>query len=520
MSIAFNDSEFSTILKEQLLQTDSKILLYLNKFHAKIYVSKSEDENHWIQLGSGELGEEVVTALKQWITKKRLLILESTSKNLSNQPPFEEAIKVITIKTIKAWLKTSEDLTKGRKGEVNPATKFKVACAAAWRCQFYGCGIDLREHLSPSMSGNYSYFAHIVASSEDGPRGNKDSEKLANEPTNIMLLCDKCHRLIDKIAPNEYGIEHLRKMRAENVQEINRLLSFLKFPEYQMVVIGGAIEGQPFVFNSQDADEAMWLRKTRNSTNPEYFLNNTAYFSASNNPIYWASAFQLLNSDIPMLKRILQGVAQDRQRKPLALFPLHGMSILILSGRLIGDSYPIILFQYHRQQIECKGKQWAWPEVAGPQDNKFKVITHKEKVGGDSEALLLVNITAKIPESELPEYLFNNGYTLPTIEITLDECSYNAISHPKDLEHLGKVIDIAYKKIQDEWRLQKVHLIMIAPTTACVRLGQKMQARHHADFILYERKPGTGNKGPFEPTIQICPEKVSLVATDQEINIS
>lgn len=221
-------------------------------------------------------------------------------------------------------------------------------------------------------------------------------------------------------------------------KEINRLLSFLKFPEYQMVVIGGAIEGQPFVFNSQDADEAMWLRKTRNSTNPEYFLNNTAYFSASNNPIYWASAFQLLNSDIPMLKRILQGVAQDRQRKPLALFPLHGMSILILSGRLIGDSYPIILFQYHRQQIECKGKQWAWPEVAGPQDNKFKVITHKEKVGGDSEALLLVNITAKIPESELPEYLFNNGYTLPTIEITLDECSYNAISHPKDLEHLGK----------------------------------------------------------------------------------
>jgi len=131
-----------------------------------------------------------------------------------------------------------------------------------------------------------------------------------------------------------------------------------------------------------------------------------------------------------------------------------------------------------------------------------------------------VNITAKIPESELPEYLFNNGYTLPTIEITLDECSFNAICHPKDLEHLGEAIDSAYKKIQDEWRLQKVHLIMVAPTTACVRLGQKMQARHHADFILYERKPGTGNKGPFEPTIQIGAKKVSLVGTDQEIDIS
>lgn len=520
MPLSFNDSEFATILNEQLLQVDSKILLYLNKFYAKIYVRKSENEGHWIELGSGELGEGVVAALKPCIRKKRLLILESTSKDLSNQPAFDEAIQVTAITIINAWLKKSKDLTTGRKGEVSPATKFKVACSAAWRCQFYGCGIDLREHLSPSMSGNYSYFAHIVASSEDGPRGNQDSEKLADEPTNIMLLCDKCHRLIDKIAPNEYGIEDLRKMREENVQEVNRLLSFLKFPEYQMIVIGGAIEGQPFVFNSRDADEAMWLRKTRNSTNIEYLLNNTAYFSASNNPFYWASAFQILSSDISMLKRTLQGVAQDRQRKPLALFPLHGMSILILSGRLIGDSYPVILFQYHRQQIECKGKQWAWPEVAEPQSNKFKAITHKDDFDGESEALLLVNITDKIPESELPKYLFNNGYTLPTIEITLDEYSFNAISHPKDLEHLGEEIDNAYKKIQDEWRLQKVHLIMVAPTTACVRLGQKMQARHHADFILYERKPGTGNKGPFEPTIQIGAKKVSLVGTDQEIDIS
>lgn len=196
------------------------------------------------------------------------------------------------------------------------------------------------------------------------------------------------------------------------------------------------------------------------------------------------------------------------------------MSVLILSGRIIGDASSIALFQFHRQKVFGKGKQWAWPEVAVPQNNKFKVITHKDNLDGESEALLLVNITAKIPESELPEHLFNNGYILPTIEITVDECSFNAINHPKDLEHLGEAIDIAYKKIQDEWRLQKVHLIMVAPTTACVRLGQKMQARHHADFILYERKPGAGNKGPFEPTIQIGAEKVSLVATGQEINIS
>jgi hypothetical protein len=83
---------------------------------------------------------------------------------------------------------------------------------AAWRCQFSGCGVDLREHLISSMSGNYSYYAHIVASSEDGPRVIVILKNL-DEPTNIMLLCDKCHRLIDKIEPHNYSVEILRDMR-------------------------------------------------------------------------------------------------------------------------------------------------------------------------------------------------------------------------------------------------------------------------------------------------------------------
>lgn len=521
MSHPFDDAEFATVLKEKVSNTSLKVLLFVNKFYTKIYLNN--ENNDWIELGYGELGKETRAFLKSLIKTKRVLILESTSKDLTlDNPKFEEAKTLSTLNILDEWIKVSINLTSGgRKGEVSSQTKNKVMYDAAWRCQFSGCGIDLREHLTSSMSGNYSYYAHIVASSEDGPRGNSDSEKFADEPTNIMLLCDKCHRLIDKIEPHNYSVEILREMREKSVNEVKRLLDCLKFPEAEMIVIGGKIEGQPFIFNSQDAEEAMWREEMKSFSQPHRILKNPDYFSASNNPNYWVNIFELFKTeDFPILKKILHKAANDYRPKILAIFPLHGMSVLILSGRIIGDASSITLFQFHRQKVFGKGKQWAWLEVAEPQENKFNVLTQKEKLDGESEALLLVNITAKIPGSELPEHLFNNEFILPTIEITLDECSFNAITHPKDLEHLGEAIDSAYKKIQDEWRLQKVHLIMVAPTTACVRLGQKMQARHHADFILYERKPGTGNKGPFESTIQIGAEKVSLVATGQEINIS
>ncbi|MCU4581181.1 SAVED domain-containing protein [Acinetobacter gyllenbergii] len=523
MTISFNDSEFVSILKDKIDDQNSRVLLFVNKFYAKIYLSINFEENEWQDLGFGELGLEIKSFLKPLIKKRRVLILESTLKDLSlEKPKFEEAKVITVLKTLDEWIKVSISLTVGgRTGEVSTRTKNKVMYDAAWRCQFLGCGIDLRDHLTSSTSGNYSYYAHIVASSEEGPRGNSDSVKLADDPTNIMLLCDKCHRLIDKIAPHDYSEKMLREMREKNVNEVKRLLNCLAFPEADALVIGGKVEGQSFIFNSIDAEEAMWQKEIRNHAQPQRILQNPDYFCASSNPTYWSNIFQLLKTeDFPFIKKLLNRAGSDSNPRPLVIFPLHGMSILILSGRIIGDASSVILFQYHRQQINNKGKQWAWPDVPEPKNDKFKLKIHKDKNDSDVEALLLINITAKIPGNELPKSLFDKNFVLPTIEVTLDDCSINAISHQKDLELLGTVIDEAYRKIQDEWRLQKVHLIMIAPTTACVRLGQKMQARHHADFILYERTPGCGGKGAFEPTIQISSTKVTLVKNGDELDIT
>ena len=96
------------------------------------------------------------------------------------------------------------------------------------------------------------------------------------------------------------------------------------------------------------------------------------------------------------------------------------------------------------------------------------------------------------------------------------------MGHPADLDLFGRAVDQALQKLQDEWRVSKVHLVLIAPVSACCRVGQKMQARHHAEFILYERKPSTtpGARGEFAKTIAISPTEVTLLSTGESLSIS
>jgi hypothetical protein len=195
----------------------------------------------------------------------------------------------------------------------------------------------------------------------------------------------------------------------------------------------------------------------------------------------------------------------------------------VLTGRLIGESRSVRLFQFHRDQVSGnRGGQWAWPE-AKPAPAKYQVKVRKAATANDREALLQVNLTAPMRGSELPTTLYGeSGSVLPTIEVTVGECSHRVIGDPEDLELFGRALDDALRILQDEWRIRTVHLVILAPVSACVRIGQKMQARFHADFVLYERtRQATPNmRAPFAQTIRISSNEVTLLSTGEYISLS
>lgn len=110
---------------------------------------------------------------------------------------------------------------------------------------------------------------------------------------------------------------------------------------------------------------------------------------------------------------------------------------------------------------------------------------------------------------------------MPVVEVVVPNPSRSVIGHPHDLELVGKAFDEALQKLQEKWRVDRVHCIPVAPATACVRLGQKLQSRHQSRVVFYERaRTNHGSRGQFKPTIEIASSYVKNVQTGREVPLT
>ncbi|MGI5927220.1 MAG: hypothetical protein ACOX8A_08600 [Thermacetogeniaceae bacterium] len=76
--------------------------------------------------------------------------------------------------------------------------KIRLWGKAAGRCEYDGCNEPLWLDSLTKAQFNVAYIAHIFADTPTGPRGDPAlSEELKADINNLMLLCDKHHRLID-----------------------------------------------------------------------------------------------------------------------------------------------------------------------------------------------------------------------------------------------------------------------------------------------------------------------------------
>lgn len=513
------DHELAAELTGHETEGRSRWHVIANAFTVRI-LATDKSVAQWHEVGIGDLGTDTLHKLKTAAKHSLLSWMNLDVADLAQVSADVLNPAFVSVANLNEWIKRRDKVTTVRRGEITEAVKAQVASRAAWRCQLEGCGESLQTHLMPGVRGNFSYFAHIVASSPDGPRGDQVlSPLLANDPKNILLLCDKCHRTIDRVAPHLYPRESLQEMRERNLASVEHCLDSLRYPIARVLVMGGNIQGQSAAFDGRLAQEAMWLQKLRSdNTRPDWFARNAGHLGDTHSPAYWSSLFALLKKDIPRLQSFLDGTAHDSvQGMPLAVFPApHATSVLVLTGRVLGESRSIHLFQFHRDQVGGKlGGQWAWTG-AQPTKDKYRVDVLRSAQSGDREATLLVYLTDSIPAAELPPSCYENGqWTRPTIEVSVQQPSRRVIAHPEDLELFGLAMDDVLQKLQDQWRVSKVHLLVIAPITACVRIGQKMQARCQPNFVLYERKTSgaTLERGPFVSTISITSEEVTHLQT-------
>lgn len=512
------DTELAAIVKAQLA-AGQNVLVVANKYTAALF-SGSSDTGPWAIACAGELGTEFFAVVKAKSTAKRLWVHNTLEPKPWALDPSALPKSQLVVTQLTSWMKSLD----GRHGHASPETKVKVAGLAANRCQFAGCGEDLSAHLVTGRTGNFSYFAHIIAASEDGPRGHATlSAQLADDPDNFLLLCDKCHRLVDKVDPDSYPADMLREMRNNSINEVRRLLDTLRYPEVERLHIVGNVTGQMPHISDRDVESALWKAKLRPSPKAaDSVFSFGGAHHAPHDDAYWPTVFKTLQFDLPLFQSKLNGVGSSgRPRPPLAVIPFHGTSVLILAGRILGDMAGTHVFQPHRNKVgEHMETRWAWPDDGGsPAPGKYQVKELMPNTAHSDEAALLVSLTYGITTKRLPSpVVVNDALAMPTLEITVDSPNPAVIRHPDDLVHFGAAVDDALRTLQDTWKVKKVHLFVGAPTSAALLVGQKMQARHQATFYINETLPN-GSESVFAPTIAISATAVSAIRNGQSVSL-
>ena len=114
-------------------------------------------------------------------------------------------------------------ITKLKTRDIKQGVKALLAARSGGRCEFSGCNEYLFEHPLTLKDGNFSEYAHIVAFSEEGPRGRSGpTPRDINSVDNLMLLCARDHKLIDD-NPADYPRELLEQYKREHEKRIKHV---------------------------------------------------------------------------------------------------------------------------------------------------------------------------------------------------------------------------------------------------------------------------------------------------------
>lgn len=93
---------------------------------------------------------------------------------------------------------------------------------ACGRCSY--CNIDLTLNLENSGDIIIGEMAHVIARKKNGPRGSENiDEDLLNTYSNLILLCNNHHEMIDK-APLDFSIEQILGWKRKHEEIVGKSL--------------------------------------------------------------------------------------------------------------------------------------------------------------------------------------------------------------------------------------------------------------------------------------------------------
>ncbi len=230
--------------------------------------------------------------------------------------------------------------------------KMRLWGKAGGRCQYEGCNQPLWLDALTQAEFNTAYIAHIIGDKPKGPRGDPVlSERLKADITNLMVLCDTHHRLVDVADEPGHPADRLRGMKERHEARIELLGSLGPDKQSHVVLFGANIGAHDAPLSTNKAAQAM-LPDCYPAEARAIELGWTNSALADRDTAYWQGQALQLKS---MYEQTLKPRLRKGEIHHLSVFGLAPQPLLMLLGHLLCDITAAEVYQLHREPPD-----WRW----------------------------------------------------------------------------------------------------------------------------------------------------------------
>ena len=350
----------------------------------------------------------------------------------------------------------------------------RILCGeAAGMCQYEGCLERLFYDDVTASNFNASYVAHIVASSSNGPRGCKDlSHVLSDQLSNLMLMCDRHHRLIDN-NPEIYSAARLAEMKRSHQEKIGLLCELLYVPETEVVLFSSPIKGKAEVsIETADANRAVLPTKKASSSHgrPLRIVSDYDYRSRE----YWEDAAQQLRNKA----KVIEEIFFYNPSSHVSVFPFAPIPLIALLGEVLGDKLHLDVYQRYRDP-----DSWSW---------QSEEITNEILVDSDTHPnpCSIAIVLALSSDISIQRIRAIKNYD-SVYKISFSRQDVDCIRSRQDLKIFWKTYLEILDQIKNEQKnVECVDLYPAIPVSAAFEIGRRHMPGVHLPVRIFDEDNG------------------------------
>lgn len=352
---------------------------------------------------------------------------------------------------------------------------------AAGRCQYTNCGKRLDQDLiSGELGKNFAYLAHNVASSPGGVRGHPDrSHELADDPDNIVLMCDIHHRVIDdERNAGTYSVEAVRAMKLASERRIDRLLSNPAVPATHILRMSATVGDNETDIPWRDCVDAVVPAFTLADDRPiDIKLRGMEH--KDSDPRYYEIEIENLRRGF---ERGIGGRLEAGEMEHLAVFGFAPMPVLMELGRLLSDLRAAKVYARHREPVPS----WTWPNDGAPRT--FETAAGRP---GPTTVALKLCVSADITDDRVVRAMPDRDISIWSIRS--DRFGTSVLRNEDDLAgfrmEVGKALDEIRRRHGSDVNLS---VFPAVPAACAIEFGRTWQPKAHPSFDVYDELRGQG----------------------------